>query len=155
MQQSNEKTKLKTIQYNVLKNPSEQELESFESKINNRFIIKIGEPWNIPEFVIKGMTRPIINSEGEILDNLYLEMYDPITPSTTQSIIKGTRVLKNNENIKTKITLELLGPVGDIVEKWEFTGQFINFDFGTLDWESSKPTIIAAEFKVTKYVHEF
>lgn len=45
-----------------------------------------------------------------------------------------------NSNEKFDITIDVLGPVGDSVEKWKIkNAEIIEVDFGTLDWGRSFP----------------
>ena len=51
------------------------EFKTFEPKKENRFIINIGEPFNIPEYVIKATSRPSIKTTNNEL--LLLEIHLP------------------------------------------------------------------------------
>lgn len=134
----------------------------FEPKFGNRHLCRISaaeDPKSIPiipPYVIFRVSRPIIRREifptqtGEkeffrntIWEPLNIAMYDPIVPSTAQIIYHCFR-----KNIKLKMLIYLLGPVGDKVEKWIINNaNFTRIDFGTLDWNSPQQLEINAIVK--------
>lgn len=145
------KPKLEIRKYIIQPNPNEKIWKSFEPKMNNRFMVTIGSPWEIPSFVIKSITKPIIAINGGVLNKLELILYDPITPSTSQAIWEGIGILQTKpDGYLTELKIEMLGPVGDVVEQYKLKGTFISFDFGTLDWEDSNLSTITALFQVSE-----
>jgi hypothetical protein len=75
-------------------------------------------------------------------------MYDPISPSTSQSIMYGLRELRKKDSQQIKVNIKLLGPVGDIVEEWDVIGEIDYIDFGHLDWSSGETLNIKVAMKV-------
>jgi hypothetical protein len=82
-----------------------------------------------------------------------LELYDPITPSGAQSVMEWVRL--SHESVtgrdgysdfyKKDITLEILGPVGDIVGEWIIKGAFVkSADFGDYDWSQGESAVSLA-----------
>ena len=64
-----------------------------------------------------------------------MELYDPIVPSTSQEIYD--LIKSKNGSSLGDVVIEQLGPVGDVVEKWELKDcQITNVDFGRLDWNA-------------------
>lgn len=135
--------------------PNEIFFTAFEPKVSNRFIFYID---GVPAYLIKKATAPGFNA-GEITldhinvyrkikgkvrwDDINLELYDPITPSGTQSVMEWFRL--SHESVtgrdsysdfyKKDVKLEILGPVGDIVGEWVVKGAFIKIArFGDYDW---------------------
>jgi|ETNmetMinimDraft_30_1059905.scaffolds.fasta_scaffold06330_3 hypothetical protein len=163
MKQSNEDKLQKITRSFLVHSNATLKGESFEPKKTDSFIVKIGKPWDIKPYVIKSITQPMISIDGAASEELQLEMYDPITPSTSQAIWNGIRALeakiptemKLPYNFQTKLILEIIGPIGDVVSRWEYTGQFVSFEFGKLDWESQDLSMITATFTVDKCVHHF
>lgn len=109
----------------------------FKPKVENRFIVYIKDKKGqtvIPSFVIRSVNRPSItlNKYGKPeYSNLFMECYDPIVPSTTQSVMKAIM----EKNTVWDITLKILGPVGNTVEEWEFRdAKLVSVDFGNCDW---------------------
>jgi hypothetical protein len=136
-------------------NPNEIFFTAFEPRVQNRFIFYID---GIPAYMIKKATAPGFDAGEIVLDhiNVYrkikgkvrwndinVELYDPITPSGTQAVMEWFRL--SHESVtgrdgysdfyKKDITLEILGPVGDIVGEWIVKGAFIKTaTFGDYDW---------------------
>lgn len=139
--------------------PNEIFFTAFEPKVSNRFIFYID---GVPAYLIKKATAPGFNA-GEITldhinvyrkikgkvrwDDINLELYDPITPSGTQSVMEWFRL--SHESVtgrdgysdfyKKDVKLEILGPVGDIVGEWVVKGAFIKIArFGDYDWANDQ-----------------
>ena len=75
-----------------------------------------------------------------------MTLYDPITPSGAQAVMEWARLSYESvtgragysDFYKKDLTLNLLGPVGDIVSEWIIKGAFIvNMSQGQFDWSSS------------------
>ena len=110
----------------------------FEPKLKNRFIMQID---GINAYLIKTMNRPQLDSDEVILEHmnvtryvkgksrwqpLEITLYDPIVPSASQQVIEWIRLHHESATgrdgyqdfYKKNINFQVLGPVGDIVEKW-------------------------------------
>jgi hypothetical protein len=135
---------------------------AFEPKVSNRFIMYID---GIPAYLIKKASAPGFNANEIILDhiNVYrkvkgkvrwddmdLELYDPITPSGAQSVMEWARLAHESvtgrdgysDFYKKDITLEILGPVGDIVGEWIIKGAYCKVaKFGDYDWSQGESAI--------------
>ena len=135
--------------------PTELMAESFEPKIQNRFIMYVD---GIPSYLIRKAQRPTlknpevtikhINTERYIKgrsawDAISMELYDPIVPSGAQAVMEWVRL--HHESVtgrdgyadmyKKDVTINVLGPVGDKVEEWSLKGAFLTgAAFGELDW---------------------
>jgi hypothetical protein len=112
---------------------------AFEPKVDSRFICfltrKDGNPF-LPSFVIKRISRP----SGQRVDNKWvweymsMTVYDPIVPSSAQSVYSNIIA----DVPEFDINLKILGPVGDTIEEWEIKDAVIvNSNFGILDWSNS------------------
>jgi hypothetical protein len=86
---------------------------------------------------------------GHKWEEMVFSMYDPIVPSTSQSLMTGLRELRKLDDQTIEVNLTLLGPVGDKVEEWLIKGTINKVDFGTLDWETTEPLIIKLHLNVT------
>ena len=139
--------------------PNEIMFRAFEPKVQNRFIMYIDA---IPSFMIKNVTAPNFTDEEVKLDhmNTYrkirgkrewgsmdMTLYDPITPSGAQAVMEWARLSYESvtgragysDFYKKDLTLNVLGPVGDIIGEWVMKGAFIQTaDFGQYDWSSSE-----------------
>jgi len=143
-------------------NPNEIMFTAFEPKVPNRFICYID---GIPAYLIKKATAPGFDA-GEIIlhhINVYrkvkgkvmwkdmsLELYDPITPSGAQSVMEWARLAHESvtgrdgysDFYKKDLTINILGPIGDIVGEWIIKGAYVKTaDFGEYDWASSDQAI--------------
>jgi hypothetical protein len=74
-----------------------------------------------------------------------LELYDPITPSGAQSVMEWARLAHESvtgrdgysDFYKKDVTLNILGPVGDVVGEWIIKQAYVkSATFGEYDWSS-------------------
>ena len=138
-------------------NPNEIFFTAFEPKQANRFIMYVD---GIPSYMIKEIgevkitqnvvTLNHINVERKVKgksvwDNLSMTLYDPITPSGAQAVMEWVRL--HHESVtgrdgysdfyKKDLTINVLGPVGDIVSEWILKGAFItSTNFGEYSWDT-------------------
>ncbi len=72
-----------------------------------------------------------------------LELYDPVTPSGAQSVMEWARLAHESvtgrdgysDFYKKDITLNILGPVGDVVGEWIIKGAYVKTaTFGDYSW---------------------
>ena len=128
---------------------------AFEPKVQNRFVMYMD---GIPSFLVKNVKAPTfvdnvvkldhINSYRKIRgkrewQDMSMVLYDPITPSGAQAVMEWARLSYESvtgragysDFYKKDLTLNVLGPVGDIVGEWVIKGAFLtNGDFGQFDW---------------------
>jgi hypothetical protein len=140
-------------------NPNEIMFTAFEPKVANRFILYVD---GIPAYLIKKASAPGFEANEIILDhiNVYrkvkgkirwndmtLELYDPIAPSGTQAVMEWARLAHESvtgrdgysDFYKKDLSLNILGPVGDIVGEWIIKGAFVkSANFGEYDWASGE-----------------
>ena len=136
--------------------PNEIFFTAFEPKQANRFILYMD---GIPSFIIKGISA-ISLTQGEVILNhinilrkvkgksvwqdVTMTLFDPITPSGAQATMEWVRL--HHESVtgrdgysdfyKKDLTLNVLGPVGDIVSEWIMKGAFItSANFGDYSWD--------------------
>ena len=131
---------------------------AFEPKVQNRFVMYFED---IPSFMVKTASAPSFTDEPIKLDHINsyrkirgkrewndmeLTLYDPITPSGAQAVMEWARLGYESvtgrsgysDFYKKDVTLNQLGPVGDIVGEWIIKGAFItDANFGTYDWTSA------------------
>lgn len=152
---------------------------AFEPKVANRFIMGID---GIPAYLIKAVSRPQINNNPITLDHINLRrklkgksewqdievtLYDPIVPSAAQAVMEWVRL--GHESVtgrngyadfyKKTLTIDVLGPVGDKVEKWSIYGALVssaNFNTTALDWSNGGDPLmvsitIAMDYCVLEY----
>lgn len=137
--------------------PNEIMFTAFEPKVANRFIMYID---GIPSYLVKSATSPSftdgvikldhINSYRKIRgkrewQNMTLNLYDPITPSGAQAVMEWARLgyesvtgrAGYSDFYKKDVTLNILGPVGDIVGEWIIKGAFVQAsNFGQYNWST-------------------
>ena len=79
-----------------------------------------------------------------------MTLFDPITPSGAQSVMEWVRL--HHESVtgrdgysdfyKKQLTIDVLGPVGDVVSEWIIQGAFIkSATFGDFNWEADATAI--------------
>jgi len=149
--------------------PNELLVTAFEPKQANRFVLYMD---GIPSYMIKKtsaitltqgvVTLNHINKERKVKGkskwgNVTLSLFDPITPSGAQAVMEWVRL--HHESVtgrdgysdfyKKDLTLNVLGPVGDIVSEWVLKGAFItSANFGDYDWDT-EDTAQAIEMEVS------
>ena len=151
-------------------NPNEIFFTAFEPKVQNRFIMYVD---GIPSYFIKKASTPKISFTEIKLDhiNVYrklkgkgnwedvtISLYSPVSPSGEQAVMEWVRL--SHESVtgrdgysdfyKKDITLNTLGPVGDIIGEWVIKGAFIkDANFGAYDW--SQDAAVELELTLTYY----
>ena len=137
--------------------PNEIFFTAFEPKQANRFILYMD---GIPSFVIKAVsavtltqgvvTLEHINVERKVKgkskwSNVTMTLFDPITPSGAPAVMEWVRL--GHESVtgrdgysdfyKKDLTINVLGPVGDVVSEWILKGSFIvGSNFGEYNWDT-------------------
>jgi|TARA_R100000234_G_C4886652_1_gene129670 hypothetical protein len=148
----------------------------YEPKLKNRFIMDID---GIPAYTIKTAQRPQITFEEVTLEHmnitryvkgkgrwqqLQITLYDPIVPSAASAVIEWIRLHHESATgrdgysdfYKKNINFQVLGPVGDIIEKWTLNGAFIaDASFGDMDFASSDPIEITLTLRYDYAILEF
>jgi hypothetical protein len=139
--------------------PNEIMFTAFEPKVANRFIMYID---GIPSYMVKSVTSPSFTDGVIKLDhintyrkirgkrewqNMTLSLYDPITPSGAQAVMEWARLgyesvtgrAGYSDFYKKDVTLNMLGPVGDIVGEWIIKGAFVqSSNFGAYNWSTDE-----------------
>jgi hypothetical protein len=129
----------------------------FEPKVQNRFIMYVD---GIPSYTIKAISSIGFDQSEIKLNhiNIYrkvkgklswnditMTLFDPITPSGAQAVMEWVRL--HHESVtgrdgysdfyKKDVTIDILGPVGDIVSEWVIKGAFIKTaEFGEYNWDN-------------------
>jgi len=137
--------------------PNQIFFTAFEPKLKNRFILYVD---GIPAYLIKGVSGMGFSQEEIVLNhiNVYrkikgklkwndltMTLFDPITPSGAQAVMEWVRL--HHESVtgrdgysdmyKKDLTINVLGPVGDIISEWVIKGSFIkSADFGEFNWDT-------------------
>ena len=156
--------------------PNEIMFTAFEPKVQNRFVMYID---GIPSYLIKSATTPSFTDGTIKLDhiNTYrklrgkrewnsmeLTLYDPVTPSGAQAVMEWARLGYESvtgragyaDFYKKDITLNMLGPVGDIVGEWIIKGAFVeSSNFGSYNWSSPEAVEISMTIKMDYCVLNF
>ena len=113
----------------------------------------------IPSYQIKGVGAVSLTQNSVTLNHINVQRYvkgktvwnpismtlfDTITPSGAQAVMEWVRL--HHESVtgrdgysdfyKKDLTMNVLGPVGDIVSEWIIKGAFItSADFGDFSWD--------------------
>lgn len=150
---------------------------AFEPKQANRFILYAD---GIPTYLIKGVSAVGL-TQGEVILNhinvlrkvkgktvwndVTMTLHDPISPSGAQTIMEWVRL--SHESVtgrdgysdfyKKDLTINILGPVGDVVAEWVLKGAFVkDANFGEYSWDSENTAInitmtLAIDYAVLNY----
>ena len=138
-------------------NPNEIFFTAFEPKQANRFILFVD---GFPSYIMKGVSAVSVSQGSVPLKHINVQRYvkgktvwntiaftffDPITPSGAQAVMEWVRL--HHESVtgrdgysdfyKKDLTVNVLGPVGDIVSEWIIKGAFITeASFGDYNWDT-------------------
>jgi hypothetical protein len=150
---------------------------AFEPKQANRFILYAD---GVPSYIIKGVSAVGLN-QGEVILNhinvlrkvkgksvwgdVTMTLFDPITPSGAQTIMEWVRL--SHESVtgrdgysdfyKKDLTINVLGPVGDVVAEWVLKGAFVkDANFGEYNWDTENTAIniimtLAIDYAILNY----
>lgn len=137
---------------------SELLFRSFEPQVQHRFVMYMD---NIPAFMVKNVKAPSFTDSVIKLDHINsyrkirgkrewqdmdMTLYTPIAPSGAQAVMEWARLgyetvtgrAGYSDFYKKDLTLNILGPVGDVVGEWIIKGAFLSKgDFGQFDWTST------------------
>jgi hypothetical protein len=135
---------------------------AFEPKQANRFVMYMD---GIPSYLVKGVNAVSL-TQGEVVLNhiniqrkvkgkttwgdIQMTLFDPITPSGAQSVMEWVRL--HHESVtgrdgysdfyKKDLTLNVIGPVGDVVSEWILKGAFIKeANFGDYNWDTENTAV--------------
>lgn len=138
-----------------LLDPSEIMFTAFTPMVANRFILYID---GIPSYLIKKVTSPhFVDAEIKIdhintyffvagkreWQDMTLELFSSIVPSGAQSVMEWARMSYESvtgragypDFYKKDLTLDVIGPVGDIIGEWIIKGAWVkDAAFGEFDW---------------------
>jgi hypothetical protein len=157
--------------------PSEIMFGKFEPMVQHRFRMDIDI---IPAFMVKNVKAPTwqdgvikldhINSYRKIRgkrewQDMDMTLYSPITPSGAQAVMEWARLgyesvtgrAGYSDFYKKDISLQILGPVGDIVGEWILKGAFLTKgDFGQFDWTNTDSVVdiaitVAMDYCILNY----
>ena len=117
----------------------------FEPKRRCRWIVKID---GIDPFLAMKASRPrvLVTGAQKTYCWMNVELYDPIAPTGAGMIWEW---LQQNEPREVK--LQVLDPVGTIVEEWQISNATIaEADFGELSYASAEPATIKVALSYEK-----
>ena len=142
--------------------PNEIFYTAFEPKQANRFIMYVD---GIPSYQIKAMGAVSLTQGSVALNHINVQrfvkgkttwntiqmtLFDPITPSGAQAVMEWVRL--HHESVtgrdgysdfyKKDLTMNVLGPVGDIVSEWIIKGAMITeANFGDYNWDNESAAV--------------
>ena len=137
--------------------PNEIFFTAFEPKQKNRFIAFVD---GFPAYIMKGVGAVTVSQGTVPLNHINVQrfvkgkttwgtiqftLFDPITPSGAQAVMEWVRL--HHESVtgrdgysdfyKKDLTMNVLGPVGDIVSEWVIKGALITeANFGDFNWDT-------------------
>ena len=125
--------------------PNEIFYTAYEPKQANRFILYMD---GFPSYIIKQISSFAIENGEVILNHINIDrkikgkskwgdvtlnLYDPVTPSGAQGY---------SDFYKRDLTLNVLGPVGDIVSEWVLKGAYIKTaTFPEFNWSTENTPV--------------
>ena len=146
--------------------PNEIFFTAFEPKQTNRFVMYMD---GFPTFMVKGVGGVNVSQNAIELNHINVQrfvkgkttwgpisftLFDPITPSGAQAVMEWVRL--HHESVtgrdgysdfyKKDLTLNVIGPVGDVVSEWIVKGALItSANFGDFNWDNDGAVEISME----------
>jgi len=143
-------------------NPNEIFFTAFEPKQANRFILFVD---GFPSYIMKGVGAVSLTQGSVPLNHINVQRYvkgktvwntisftlfDPVTPSGAQAVMEWVRL--HHESVtgrdgysdfyKKDLTVNVLGPVGEIVSEWIIKGAMITeASFGDYNWDTESTAV--------------
>ena len=143
-------------------NPNEIFFTAFEPKQAKRFILFVD---GFPSYIMKGVGAVSLTQGSVPLNHINVQRYvkgktvwntisftlfDPVTPSGAQAVMEWVRL--HHESVtgrdgysdfyKKDLTVNVLGPVGDIVSEWIIKGAMITeASFGDYNWDTESTAV--------------
>jgi len=137
--------------------PNEIFFTAFEPKQQNRFVLYMN---GVPAYMIKGVSAVTLTQDSIPLNHINVQrfvkgkskwgsitltLFDPITPSGTLAVMEWVRL--HHESVtgrdgysdfyKKDLTIDIIGPVGDIVSEWIIKGALITeANFGEYNYDN-------------------
>ena len=156
--------------------PNEIFFTAFEPKQKNRFMMYVD---GVPSYMIKGisevkLTQSVIdlnhiNVQRKVKgkstwDDMTMTLFDPITPSGAQAVMEWVRL--HHESVtgrdgysdfyKKDLTINMLGPVGDVVSEWVLKGALIkDASFGAYNWDEEGASEISLGISIDYAILNF
>ena len=144
--------------------PNEIFFTPFEPKQQNRFVLYVD---GFPAYLIKGLGAVTVSQGTVALNHINVQrfvkgkttwgpismtLFDAITPSGAQSVMEWVRL--HHESVtgrdgysdfyKKDMTVNVLGPVGDVVSEWIIKGALItDASFGDYNYDEEGAVEIA------------
>jgi len=118
---------------------------SYEPKKEHRFFVEFPSDWDIPKWAthyVSPISRYQVDKNDYTWENIIFKLHDPVCPSIPQRLMKKQTKFPN-----VLIHINKLGPVNDVVERWELVGDIVRCDFGNLDYDSDQLNYITIEYK--------
>ena len=143
--------------------PNEIFFTAFEPKQANRFVMYMD---GFPSYIVKGVGAVTLTQGTVPLNHINVQrfvkgkstwgpiqftLFDPITPSGAQAVMEWVRL--HHESVtgrdgysdfyKKDLTVNVLGPVGDVVSEWIIKGAFIHMKltFGDYNYDNEGAAI--------------
>ena len=142
--------------------PNEIFFTPFEPKQQNRFVLYVD---GFPAYLIKGLGAVTVSQGTVPLNHINVQrfvkgkttwgpismtLFDAITPSGAQSVMEWVRL--HHESVtgrdgysdfyKKDMTVNVLGPVGDVVSEWIIKGALITeANFGDYNWDTTDTAV--------------
>ena len=155
LRKSDEPTKL--VSLDLALSPSTPGEYLFEPMMKNRFYVELPEYLDIPNSLVRSTVRPVFrrNVSGfTSWDDIVIRFYDPIAPSTQQSLFN----LINNDNVfnnQIEFKFQMLDPTGAVVSEWSIYGLIKEINFGELSYDNDDITETSMTVMVDRAILNF
>lgn len=151
---------------------NEMMFKQFDIRQKHRFLMTVsGIPSflittaTLPSFSINYITLDYINSKRYVKGKMEWDTVDVTildSMEVSQSVMEWVRQGHNSltgvdgYDYRKDITIEQLGPVGDIIGKWTLKNTFIiNGNFGDQDWSNDEQQTISLTLRYDYAIHHF
>jgi len=114
-----------------------------EPKKKNRWIVKFPAEFEIEPYFVNATQRPSIRLVDNkiVVSDITFTFIDTIGPSVSEKLMNLTRTAIERPSFARHFSyeLELLDPIGNVIEKWKISDCTIkSVNFGELDYGNSE-----------------
>lgn len=121
----------------------------FEPRTKNRFLVKLldqNQNEIIPSYLIREIQRPVIYIDEFLKTPRYSQISISIYEAASISLAK---ILNPQIGNKFNINLQILGPVGDVLENWYFENVCLTrLEYSNCNWSNTDLAYINVLFDI-------
>jgi hypothetical protein len=126
-------------------------LQVWEPRVSDLFVVTFPERFNIPEFAVRSVTRPSARMDalGRInWEPINIVLSDLIEPSTSRAVMDFVAYFEEHPMETITVIIEMINRQGIVTEKWSIeTRGFLNVAWSDLSYGNPDTADIMIELQ--------